>query len=121
MSNRFFVILSLASLILLLAMMNFTTPADIGPLGVLVFFTLVYAICLGLMVLLCRGYFSTLSKMKKRPIEGINKKSFYYGSVLAFAPILMIFMRSFGGLNFLEVFLIVLFVIISCFYISKKT
>lgn len=120
MSGRFFIILSLVSAIFLAVMMNITTPSDIGPFGVLVFFTLFYVFCLGITITLCRGVLMLKKKMQKKEVGDTTKKSYFYGSILAFAPILLVFMRSFGELNVLEILLVVLFVIVSCFYISKK-
>ena len=118
-TDRIFVITSLLAIIFLMIMINLTTPSDIGPLGVLVFFTLAYLICLGVMVGLCRIFFTVVGKLNnKQKVD--RTKSYYYGSVLAFAPIVLIFMRSFGELNLLEVALVVLFAAVGCFYISKK-
>jgi|LSQX01.2.fsa_nt_gb nitrogen fixation/metabolism regulation signal transduction histidine kinase len=120
MSDKAFISISLASVAILAVMMNLTTPSEIGPLGVLVFFTLSYAICLGVMVTLCRAILTVGLTIKRGDKSAIRKKSYYYGSVLAFVPIILIFMRSFGGLNILEIILVVLFVGVACFYISKR-
>lgn len=110
---------SMLSLIALLVMVNLTTPSDVGPLGVLVFFTLAYLVCLGIMVGACKVFFALKKKMNgNRHIN--SRASYYYGSILAFAPILLLFMRSLGELNFLEVILVALFVVIGCFYLSKR-
>ena len=39
MVNRLIMLISLVASIVLVAMANFTNPAEVGPLGVLVFFT----------------------------------------------------------------------------------
>lgn len=120
MLNKILVVIGLASVIFLVVMMNLTTPSEVGPLGVLVFFTLMYAVCLSVTVGLCRLFFVIVNKFRKTEIRNVSKKSYYFGSVLAFAPAILIFMRSFGKLNLLEVALVGLFVLIGCFYISKK-
>jgi len=119
-ADKIFITIGLLAVVFLLTMMNLTTPSDIGPLGVLVFFTLVYAVCLGAMIGLCRVFFMVKQKMQGGRAGANYKKSYYFGSILAFVPMLLIFMRSFGELNLLEVFLVILFAVIGCFYVSKR-
>lgn len=118
--DRFFAVASLLAVVFLIVVLNLTTPSDVGPLGVLVFFTLGYIVCLGVMVGLCRIFFALLAKMRRQRLEANRKRSYYYASVLAFVPIVLIFMRSFGELGVLEVFLALLLGIIGCFFVSKR-
>jgi len=118
--DRAFVVMGLLAMVFLVTMVNLTTPSGIGPLGVLVFFTLVYLVCLSVMVVLSRAFFALRDKLQKSRVHVGAKKSYYYGSVLAFVPMILIFMRSFGELNLLEVALAVLFAVLGCFYISKR-
>lgn len=120
MSDKTFVFVSLIAAILLLAMLNLVPPSDVGPLGVLVFFTLFYMVCLGVMVLGCRIFFGLRQRIQKRKMVGSTKKSYYYGSILAFAPLMLVFMRSSGELGWMEVGLVIFFVVLSCFYVSKR-
>jgi hypothetical protein len=119
-TDRIIVLMSLLAMIILMMMANLTTPSEIGPLGVLVFFTLIYLVCLGVMVGLCRVFFMIRERTQKNRVRSSNRRSYYYGSVLAFAPIILIFTRSFGELNLLEVVLAIVFVVVGCFYISKR-
>ncbi|MCL1839874.1 hypothetical protein FWF89_02665 [Candidatus Saccharibacteria bacterium] len=118
--DRVFVVTSLLAAIFLMIMINLTTPSDIGPLGVLVFFTLMYLVCLGVIVGLCRLFFIIKGRLGDRARVS-RRKSYYYGSVLAFVPMVLIFMRSFGELNILEIALVIIFAVLGCFYISKRT
>ena len=118
-SDKIVIAAGLLSAIFLLIMINLTTPSDVGPLGVLVFFTLAYIVCLSAMIGVCRISFAIRNKFLGR-VEVSRKRSYYYGSILAFAPILLIFMRSFGELNYLEIALVMIFVTVGCFYISKR-
>ena len=119
-TDRVFAAVGLLATIFLVITINLTTPSDIGPLGVLVFFTLVYLVCLGVIVGLCRIFFAVRGKMQKNKTRVSPRKSYYYATVLAFVPMILIFMRSLGGLNLLEIALVVLFAVVGCFYISKK-
>jgi len=118
-TDKVFAVGGLLAVFFLIMMVNFTTPSDIGPLGVLVFFTLAYMACLSVMALACRAFFVVRGKLRNG-LGVERRKSYYYGSVLAFVPIVLIFMRSFGGLNILEIALVVGFAAVGCFYISKR-
>ena len=48
MFNRMILLSSLVATMIILVMMNFTTPTSIGPLGVLVIFTMFYVVSFGL-------------------------------------------------------------------------
>jgi hypothetical protein len=111
----------LLSIILLVVMMNFTTPTEIGPFGVLIFFMLVYVVCLGICTCVLYWFFWVKGVFSDKGSGVANvKKSYVYGSVVAFGPVMMLATQSFGGLNLLEVSLIVFFVIIACFLVSKR-
>jgi hypothetical protein len=58
----------------------------------------------------------------RRPVQALGLvRSYYFASVIALAPIMLIGMQSVGDVNFYEFILIVLFVTISCVYIAKRT
>jgi hypothetical protein len=101
-------------------MMTFTTPSGVGPFGVLVFFTLCYIACLGILVALCYLFFTLRNKLSKTHISNISKKSYYYGSVLAFAPVILIAMQSFGNIGVLEIGLVVVTMLVACFLVAKR-
>ena len=118
--------ISILSGVLLLMLVNFTTPTSVGPIGVLAFFLLLYLICLGLftgIVFLLVYVASILTKdhVRIRPIRPISvKKSYYFSSVLSLAPILFLAIQSFGGISFLEFSLILIFTILGCIIVSKR-
>ncbi len=115
MLNRMITILSLVALGIMMVMLNFTTPAAVGPLGVLVFFTTIYMVVFGLAVLLVRAF----SKMNGR--KGVlRRKDYCYAAVGAFAPILLLLAQSFGSLSIWTILLSVAFVFLGCFAISKR-
>ena len=115
MLNRLITILSFTSLGIMMVMLNFTTPAAVGPLGVLVFFTTFYIAVFGLAVLLVRAF----SRMNGR--KGIlRRKDYCYAAVGAFAPILLLLAQSFGSLSIWTVLLTGAFVFLGCFAISKR-
>ena len=115
MKYRFLLSVSLLATVFLLIMMNLTTPQSVGPFGVLVFFVMLYLMCFGVMVGLVKLVFWGRGKGKERA-----KKTYYYGSVLAFAPVIMVAMGSFGGVGTLEIVLVGLLMLVGCFIVSKR-
>ena len=106
-------VLSLIAAVILLTMLNFTTPAGIGPLGVLVFFTAVYVLMLGIAVALVKLFL-------KRTGKQVGKKSYMYGAMIAFGPIMLLLAQSLGSMSPLTVGLTVVFVLLGCFLVSKR-
>lgn len=113
MSKRLIPVLSLLAAILLLVMLNFTTPTGIGPFGVLVFFVAVYVIMLGVAQMLVR----MVAKMMKR---NLAQREYLYSAVIAFGPIMLLLAQSLGSLSLTTVGLTVVFVALACFLIGKR-
>ncbi len=112
MFNRIMLFVSLVFAIVLLAMMNFTTPMEVGPFGVLLFFTTIYVIIFGVF----SGLVQIFYKMNKRQMK---RKGYFYAAVLAFAPIMLLLVRSFGNLSLWTATLALIFVGLGCFLIKK--
>jgi hypothetical protein len=74
--DKLLLIFSAISFVFLVAMMFLFSPSDVGPLGVLVFFTMCYVLFLGLAVLGCRLFFTLRSKLDKTKMGNIKKKSY---------------------------------------------
>ena len=118
--DKLLLIFSAISVVFLVAMMFLFSPSDVGPLGVLVFFTMCYVLFLGLAVLGCRLFFTLRSKLDKTKMGNIKKKSYYYGLVIALAPILLLVSASFGGISILEIGLVLGLEILLCFLVSRN-
>jgi len=112
MFNRVLLIISLALAIILLAMMNFTTPMEVGPFGVLLFFTTIYVIVFGILASLIK----ILYKINKKEMK---RKGYVYAAVIAFAPIMLLLVRSFGSLSIWTTALVIVFVGLGCFLVKK--
>ena len=105
-------IIGLAALIL---MLNLTSPTEIGPLGVLVFFTTVYIIFVGFFTLLLQGFFRAAFKR-----NNLTNKDCLYAAVLAFGPIMLLMARSFGAVNLWTISLIIVFLSLAEFLVKKR-
>ncbi len=106
-------VMSLLAAVILLVMLNFTTPAGVGPFGVLVFFTTFYILMFGVALALVR-FFARLTRSQ------LGKKEYVSGAVVAFGPIMLMLAQSMGSMSWLTVGLTVIFVLLGCFLVSKK-
>ena len=106
-------VMSLLAAVILLVMLNFTTPAGIGPLGVLVFFTTFYVLMFGIAVGIVRIFAKLLGKK-------MGQKEYLYGVVIAFGPIILMLAQSIGSISIFTVALTVLFVLLGCFLVGKR-
>ena len=118
--DKLLLIASIVAFSFLLAMMFFTDPSGVGAVGVLVFFTLVYVLCLGLAVFGCRLFFVLRARLNRATAGNIKKKSYYYGPVIALAPLFLLIGQSFGGVFVYEVVAIVALEILFCFLVSRN-
>lgn len=115
MLNRITVVANLAAIAVLLVMLNFTTPADIGPLGVLFFFFLIYVLMYNLARFLVKVFWKILQKRGE-----MGQKGRLYAAVIAFVPIMLLLAQSLGSLNVFTAILIILFAFLGCFLVYKR-
>lgn len=114
---------SLFAFVLLSAILQSTTPSTIHPVGILSVFVLLYVLALGVLTFCLYIFSRIISKtiVKRSVRQSLSlQKSYYYGSVLALAPVMILGIRSIGRTGVYDIVLIVLFEIIACFYITKR-
>lgn len=107
--------MGLFALLVLLVMLNFTAPLDIGPLGVLVFFTMIYVFVFGVFLGIEKMFRGIFGKKGK-----ISQKELLCVVIASFGPIMLLLMRAFEMLSIASSFLVILFVFLSCFLVNKK-
>lgn len=113
--NRIVLALSLAGLAALILILRFTSPAEVGPLGVLLFFTTIYATIFGIIVFLMKTFYKVALKRKI-----FRNKDYLYAAAAAFGPIMLLMARSFGALTVWVIGLIVIFLFLVEFLIYKR-
>ncbi len=113
MVDRLLILISFVLSVVLLAMMNFTTPTDVGPLGVLVFFTTLYVVMLGISNVIISIFYKIRGKKK------LGTKGYACALILALAPIIILVMRPFVGFSLLSVVVTLTFVGVGWFLVSK--
>lgn len=122
------VVISVAIAIVALAIiLHVTQPSSVGPLGILVVFILMYVSVLGVLTFLLYTVSRIISKVSasftvKKPVRPLSlSRSYYFSSVVALAPVMLIGMQSVAKVEVYDVLLIVLFMVIACVYILKRT
>lgn len=106
--------LSLLAAVIILLMVNFTTPVGVGPLGLLVFFASCYVLVLGIALLIVKIFMKLLG----RPVE---RRSYLYAAVIAFGPIMLLLIQSLGALSPFTIGIVIMLVFLACFLISKSS
>lgn len=102
-------------MVLLLLMLLFTSPTEIGPVGVLLFFTTVYIVSFGLVTKVMQVFLRLAYKKRE-----FRNKDYLYAAVLAFGPIMFLMARSFGAINLWTTLLICLFIALAEFLVAKR-
>lgn len=127
MLQRSLALITIASLCLLGTMLMTTTPASAGPFGLLVIFMSAYLALVGLISFFLYGVrrvmgYASAGFTVRRPLRPLPfRRAYYFSTVLAAAPVLLISLQSVGGVGLYELILVTLFVVIGCVYVSKRT
>jgi len=116
MRNKIIPILSLVALFILLFMLNFTSPTDVGVFGVLVFFTMIFTLVYGIVFSVVKIFQRILNPKN----FVVNFKTYLYSAIISFGPIILLLMQAFQSINLLTVFLTGLFVFLGCFLVNKR-
>ena len=107
--------ISIIGLAALIIMLNLTSPTDIGPFGVLLFFTTLYLALFGTITLVMMAFYRLALKKAV-----LTNKDYLYSAVLAFGPIMVLMARSFGAINLWTIALILIFLILAEFLVAKR-
>ena len=113
--NHIIYSISIIGLAVLLLMLNLTSPTEIGPFGVLLFFTTLYLVIFGIITLISQTFMRIAFKKTK-----FKNKDYLYSAVLSFGPIMLLMARSFGAINLWTIGLIVLFLTLAEFLVYKR-
>lgn len=105
-------VLSLLAAVILLLMLNFTTPTGVGPFGVLVFFAACYMVVLGISLAIVKLFVKILGKQ-------MGHKSYLYAAIIAFGPIMLLLVQSLGALSPMTAGIVIVVVFLICFLVSK--
>ena len=109
-------IAGIIGVIALVLMLTLTSPTEIGPLGVLVFFTTLYITIFSVFSTVLQIFYRLAYKKDKT----MHRKDYLSAAVLAFGPIMVMIARSFGAVNLWTIVLISLFLTLAEFLVRKK-
>lgn len=127
MFGKLLIIIGLVSAGLLLVLLNITTPSGSGAGIILIVFLLGYVVTLVITTFTIWIINRTVLRIgagifRQRSGEKISvRKSYYYASVIALAPVILVSLQSVGGAGLYEVGLVLLFVVLGCIYIARRT
>lgn len=110
---------ALLSFVLLSALTQSTSPSTIHPVGILIIFVLMYVLALSVLTFLIYGLGRIFHRHSTTTFSLV--RAYYFASVLALAPVMLIAARSVGRTGFIDVMLVTAFEILACFYIAKRS
>lgn len=119
-------IITVVSLCLLIILLSTTAPSSVGPFGILIVFILGYMSSLGVVTYFLYSMSFALSRLSSvmgvsRPIIRLGfQRAYYYSTVIAAGPIMLIGFQSVGSIAIYEIVLVGLFIGIGCVYIAKR-
>ena len=119
-------IITITSLCLPAVLLNVSVPTTVGPLGILVVFILGYLSSLGVMTYFLYSFSRLLAHLGraftiKQPLSSMPfRLAYYYSTVIAAAPIMLIGLQSVGAVGFYGFILVAAFTVIGCVYITKR-
>lgn len=125
MYKRLTELLSILFIIVLFFLIIQYSPTSIGPTGLLFIFLLIYLILSvaisELIYYSSRAVSYYSSRLSKRSRNIITfRQSYYYGSIISMAPVILIALSSIGSIGLYEVILTIVFVVLGCFFVSKR-
>lgn len=123
MLSKILAVITLVAFVLLSALLQSTSPSTIHPLGILTVFILFYLLALGVLTFFMAGLSKLLSKLPYRKEKGRQltmQQAYYYATVIALAPVLLVAMRSIGRGTVWDIVLVMVFEVMACFYIAKR-
>lgn len=112
---------------LLGVLLNTTNPSTAGPLGVLAIFVLMYMLVLGALTFLLAAGSRLWARVATsfavaRPVQPLGvRRSYYFASILALAPIMILAMNSVGEVGVYDLLLVALFATIATIYVAKRS
>ena len=126
MLPRIVATVSLASLCVLSLMLTFTAPVQAGPFGLLIVFISAYLTFLGVISFFLFGISHLIAMVfsgaaVRKPLKAMSfRRAYYFGAVLAAAPVMIIGLQSVKSMSVYEFLLVVLFEVVACIYVSRR-
>lgn len=126
MFGRVVTLIFLAAAIALSLIFQSTNPVDTGPVGLLAVFFLLYTMVVIVTTWMIHGIskvltLTTRSIVVKKPMKIISMThAYYYASIVAFVPIILLAMGSVSSIGVYELILVAVFASLGVFYVKKR-
>lgn len=107
-------------------MLTFTSPASAGPFGLLVIFITAYLTFVGMISFFLFGINRLIVMVSagmtvRKPLRKMEfRRAYYFSTVLAAAPVMLIGLQSVQSIGIYEVLLVVIFEVVACLYVSRR-
>ncbi|MGB2786878.1 MAG: hypothetical protein WBB94_00665 [Candidatus Saccharimonadaceae bacterium] len=112
---------AILSAMVLLLLLNITSPSTANPVGVLTVFAALYVFSVAV-VAVCISVSGTIKRrLKPQALRMDDRKTYYYATIVGVAPVILLAIQSIGGVGVYDVLMVSAFEIIACIYISKQT
>lgn len=127
MAGKFIAISGIVAVALLTILLQVTTPATIGPLGLLFVFMMIYVAVLSALTFFIFAVSRLGMRLAdrltvRRPLRPLTlQQAYYYGSVIALGPVMILGMQSVGAVGVYETLLVGMFTVLGCVYIAKRS
>lgn len=103
------------------------SPSEAGAVGILAVFLLSYVVSVSVLTFFIFSCHRLLLKLLYSDRTGHVakevgfRKSYYYASILALGPVLLVSLRSVGQVGLAEFLLVLALLAIGCLYVSRQT
>ena len=126
MLSKILIIPGLAAAGLLFVVFTTISPSSGGAPAILVVFLLSYVALVCALTFVLRYASVAIARLYKQATGKTSrifslKRSYYYSSVIALAPVIIVSLHSVGEVGAYEVGLIALFVFLGCVYVAKRS
>lgn len=121
MEHKYVVAVGSLSLVLVVVILHTTTPAQVGPFGILAFFVCVYLVTTAVLYAGIFGLKTMLLRLHPSRFEKSSRiKLYYYASVAGLVPVILLGIQSIGSVRAWDIALLIVFVGLSWFYVHKR-
>lgn len=127
MIGKLLVGIGIISGIILVVILNTTTPATAGAFGILSVFIFTYLTTVSVLSFVVYGVSKGVSVVENKMMHNSQRsgmrlqRAYYFATILSLAPVIIISLQSVGGVGVYELGLTLLFVALGCVYVTKRT
>ena len=113
--NGILAAICIAGIVAMFLMLNLTSPTEVGPFGVLLFFTILYVVVFCMTTFFMKTFYRLA--LRRQNFRG---KDYLYAAVGSFGPVMLLMAQSFGSISLWTIALIGMFVLLTEFLVCKK-